>query len=227
VSWLRYLRALWRLPMVAVVTAGCILLRPLYNSASVNLLWVTACSAICGYRVEVSGSADSAAHLVVGNHVGFLDVLVVGHVWPAASVVTKSSVRWIPLVGLLWRASAIFVDRSSVESRRRCLQAMEDRWRAGETVFVFPEGTVSYSGVPFHPGSFRAAERRGVSIQGVRIDYPAEVVSEMRGRYMHRRFFWVICTPMVIRATIFPSRLADREACSYWQETILGHGRAS
>lgn len=80
--------------------------------------------------------------LVLSNHVSYLDVVVLGSMFPS-SFVAKEQIRSWPLVGFLCQGlGCIFVDRVSLSARVQALFRIEHLLGQG-SVCVFPEGTTT------------------------------------------------------------------------------------
>src|SRR5205807_10456965 len=74
--------------------------------------------------------------------------------------VSKMEVRSMPFIGtFLRKLGHVWFDRRDPQARLRQAAEIEQLLRAGESVFVFPEGTFTpQSGVrPFQLGAFKAA----------------------------------------------------------------------
>jgi 1-acyl-sn-glycerol-3-phosphate acyltransferase len=74
--------------------------------------WARGACAILGIRVEVVGNVPAGGmQLAVSNHLGYVDILVLGSVLPAAFVSKAEVGRW-PLIGILADlAGTEFVER--------------------------------------------------------------------------------------------------------------------
>lgn len=107
----------------------------------------------------------------IGNHQSELDVLMLGAVFPPyCSVTAKKSLKNVPLLGWFMALSrTVFIDRAN---RETALKAFEGAAREMQThrqsVFIFPEGTRSYSDkpalLPFKKGAFHLAVQAGVPV---------------------------------------------------------------
>ena len=79
--------------------------------------------------------------LLVSNHLGYLDILVLAAITPCLFV-AKAEVRRWPVVGGLARFSGtVFVHRGRRTDTGQAVQGIEKLLRAGVLVVLFPEGT--------------------------------------------------------------------------------------
>ena len=106
--------------------------------------------------------AELPAGLLVANHLGYLDILILGAQVPLAFV-SKAEVRRWPLLGwLAAKAGSVFVDRSRRSELKYVMEAMNPILEAGVPIVFFPEGTTTDGATvgPFHPGLFEVAAGR-------------------------------------------------------------------
>lgn len=109
-------------------------------------------------KVTVTGAFPEEG-LIVCNHLGYLDCIVIGAHTPLVFV-AKSDVRYWPVIGrLLESAGTILADRSRRTSTAQTSQEMLHAMESGLPVIFFPEGTSSDgSGVlPFKPALLQVA----------------------------------------------------------------------
>lgn len=107
----------------------------------------------------------------VGPHQTELDVLMLGCIFPQyCSVTAKSSLKKVPFLGWFMTLSgSVFIDRKNTKDARSAMAGaasqMKDR---KQSVYMFPEGTRSYSKdptlLPFKKGAFHLAVQAGVPI---------------------------------------------------------------
>lgn len=98
---------------------------------------------LIGVRVSVRGTPPRAPFVLVSNHLGYLDVLVLGSRLHGVFV-AKSDVAGWPLIGACARASGtIFVERTKRMDVRRVNDEIAARLAAGVGATIFPEGTSS------------------------------------------------------------------------------------
>ncbi|CAM3832115.1 lysophospholipid acyltransferase family protein [Roseateles saccharophilus] len=122
--------------------------------------WSLKTLAILGIELKAAGAALPDGHLLVANHVSWLDIAAVHAVLPQARFVSKSDVRHWPLVGALVEgAGTLFIERSSKRDALRVVHQTAAALRAGDCVAVFPEGTTGAGPalLPFHANLLQAA----------------------------------------------------------------------
>jgi 1-acyl-sn-glycerol-3-phosphate acyltransferase len=123
-------------------------------------------------RVTVTGDLPSEG-LIVANHLGYVDILVLGSLCPAIFV-AKSDVDSWPVFGWLSRnAGTIFVSRDNPAEVPAQLATMERPLREGVPIVLFPEGTSSDGSrvLPFRSSLLESAVRSGKPITPVAISY--------------------------------------------------------
>jgi lyso-ornithine lipid O-acyltransferase len=126
-----------------------------------------------GIDLRVEGDRPRGPALLVANHIGYFDPIVIGALAKCVSV-AKEELRSWPVVG--WRLrelGVLFVDRADPWSGALALRAMLRAFHLGMSVLIFPEGTTTdgTAVLPFRRGAFGAARIAGVPIVPVRVDY--------------------------------------------------------
>lgn len=109
--------------------------------------------------------------VIVGNHQTELDILMLGSLFPTGcSVTAKKSLARIPFLGwFMLLSGTIFIDRAdrvqAIKAFDGAAKVMKERQ---QDVFMFPEGTRSYSAepmlLPFKKGAFHMAVQAQVPI---------------------------------------------------------------
>jgi len=87
----------------------------------------------------------------VGNHQTELDVLMLGCTFPKyTSVTAKSSLKYVPFLGWFMALSkTVFIDRANRTTARAAFDSAAATMRSErQNVFIFPEGTRSYTDKP-------------------------------------------------------------------------------
>ena len=138
--------------------------------------WCEAMLRVFGIRIVLIGEAPRPAErgrLVVSNHRGVADVLVLLRIFGGCMVSRADIARW-PVIGTAGKKlGTVFVDRADIRSGAATIRAMKSLLESGETVSIFPEGT-TFAGDevrPFHAGGFVAAQSAGAEIVPVGLAY--------------------------------------------------------
>ena len=100
-------------------------------------------------------------HIYVGNHGSYLDAIAVCISVPQYfSPLGKVEMTKIPVFGLIYKRIVVLIDRSSKESREKSVNALKADLAKGESILIFPEGTMNKTQQPlseFYDGAFRIA----------------------------------------------------------------------
>ena len=128
--------------------------------------------------------------IFVGNHQTELDVLMLGNVFPPyCSVTAKKSLRMIPFLGwFMWLSRTVFIDRANRATAMKAFDGAVDEMRTHrQSVFIFAEGTRSYSDeptlLPFKKGAFHLAVKAGVPIVPVVTENYSHILSVRAMRF--------------------------------------------
>jgi lyso-ornithine lipid O-acyltransferase len=133
------------------------------------------CRMVCDLhriQVEVVGQLPRSPAIVVANHLGYIDPVVLCALMSLSPIAKREIADWA-LVGVpLERLNVSFVRRGDARSGARVLLRALRALRAGVSVLNFPEGTTSRGGLlPFHLGAFWLSRRSGVSVVPVAMDF--------------------------------------------------------
>jgi 1-acyl-sn-glycerol-3-phosphate acyltransferase len=176
-----YLRATAKLTrLVSVTTAFTIATNLRARNLSESERWhyraerqTEGCKILCrimDVRVRCEGDVE-ADGMVVSNHFGILDPLVLATAMPMAFVAKAEIEKW-PFVGWVTRAMGVFfVHRNRSARTTDFVDQVRDRIEAGVRVTVFPEGTTSQRPEvqPFKTGAFAAVADREIRITPVHL----------------------------------------------------------
>ncbi|KAJ9224656.1 hypothetical protein DTO169C6_2907 [Paecilomyces variotii] len=126
----------------------------------------------------------------IGNHQTELDVLMLGAIFPPyCSVTAKKSLKNIPFLGWFMALSGtVFIDRANRETAVKAFDgAAKEMQVHKQSVFIFPEGTRSYSDkpelLPFKKGAFHLAVKAQVDIVPVVVENYSHVLSPRNLRF--------------------------------------------
>lgn len=185
---------MFRAPLVIIWIASSLLsvaivypFLPLAGRNAMNKAWSRALMKICGVHVRVHGQpAMQGAALWVCNHVSWIDIFILSSV-RCVAFVAKSEIRQWPVIGwLVAKAGTVFLNRGERQAIKAVSMQMEHRFKRGEVLGLFAEGTTStgFDVLPFRSSLFEPALHGQVDIQpialrfyhrGVRSDYVAFV----------------------------------------------------
>lgn len=136
--------------------------------------WSAKLLRVMGLRLEVDGRFRPGAKLIVANHVSWIDIMAIHAVCPEARFVSKADVQHWPLLGrLVGAGGTLYIERERRRDAMRVVHEMAAALQAGDTVAVFPEGTVSdgHALLPFHANLLQAAIATGTPVQPVAIRF--------------------------------------------------------
>ncbi|KAH0528602.1 hypothetical protein TsFJ059_003442 [Trichoderma semiorbis] len=107
----------------------------------------------------------------IGNHQTELDVLMLGAIFPKyCSVTAKAQLKKVPFLGWFMSLSGtIFIDRKNSKDARSAMDGAASEIKTKrQSVYMFPEGTRSYTKepalLPYKKGAFHLAVQSGVPI---------------------------------------------------------------
>jgi 1-acyl-sn-glycerol-3-phosphate acyltransferase len=113
---------------------------------SVVLMWMSRFSCRCIFNIRVNPIGfeklrDQGSVLLAGNHMSYIDVIVIGSQLPACFV-TSVEIKETPGLGLICRmAGCLFVERRSRQDLHREIGELRDGLEHDLTVAIFPEAT--------------------------------------------------------------------------------------
>ncbi|KAK2789470.1 1-acylglycerol-3-phosphate O-acyltransferase [Onygenales sp. PD_12] len=146
-----------------------------------------------GSRFEIISGAEhltTRPAVFISNHQTELDVLMLGSMFPPyCSVTAKKSLARVPFLGWFMTLSGtVFIDRANRETALKAFDgAAEQMRRERQSVFIFPEGTRSYSDqpclLPFKKGAFHLAVKAGVDIVPVVVENYAHLLNVKQLRF--------------------------------------------
>jgi 1-acyl-sn-glycerol-3-phosphate acyltransferase len=134
------------------------------------------CGWVCqfhGIELELRGSLPTGPVIVVANHLGYLDPLVLCSLIECSPIAKREIESW-PLLGRpLARLNVSFIRRGSPASGARVLLSCLRALQGGVSVLNFPEGTTSRGQalLPFHRGAFWLARRTGLPVVPVAVHF--------------------------------------------------------
>ncbi|VVT57751.1 uncharacterized protein SAPINGB_P005851 [Magnusiomyces paraingens] len=131
------------------------------------------CHHILGITVIIKNPKNLTIRpaVFISNHQSELDILLLGATFPKyCSVTAKKSLKYYPFLGWFMTLSgSVFIDRVNRTNALKAFEgAIKQVKRVNQSVFIFPEGTRSYSLtptlLPFKKGAFHFATQAGIPI---------------------------------------------------------------
>ena len=122
-------------------------------------LWARAVARIIGMRIRAEGIPPSPPFLLVANHLGYTDVVLLASRVRGIFVARGDLAHW-PILGALTRCvGTLYLDRSSKRDLPRIAAEVKKALEQGFGVFFFPEGTSSDGAgvLPFKPSLLETA----------------------------------------------------------------------
>jgi len=109
-----------------------------------NRIYTLLLRAILNIRVTVAGDEgqlERGGYVIIANHVGYIDGIVLGSIFPIVFV-SKKEVRSWPIVGQ-WNilCGTIFIDRQHKGLVGKLVQEMSRKLKQEANILLFPEGT--------------------------------------------------------------------------------------
>jgi 1-acyl-sn-glycerol-3-phosphate acyltransferase len=133
------------------------------------------CSDVCllhGIDVELRGTLPERAGIIVANHLGYIDPIVLCSLFACSPIAKHEIASWALIGEPLKRLNVTFVRRGDAHSGarvlRRCLRLLE----AGLSILNFPEGTTTRGELrPFHLGAFWLARQSGLPLIPIGMEF--------------------------------------------------------
>jgi len=127
-------------------------------------LWAWIFSILCFFPVRTRGyqhKNQDKAYIYVCNHNSYLDAITVvigisGSVKPLGKIEMVKT----PLFGMIYKRVVVLIDRKNKESRARSVEELKVDLARGQSILIFPEGTMNKTEADlsdFYDGAFRLA----------------------------------------------------------------------
>lgn len=116
------------------------------------------------YRIKTQNKSvidPHKAYIYVCNHNSYLDAIaIVLAITGSFRPLGKIEMAKIPVFGLIYRRVVVMIDRASKESRLKSVEDLKQDLAKGQSILIFPEGTMNRSDealTDFYDGAFRLA----------------------------------------------------------------------
>jgi 1-acyl-sn-glycerol-3-phosphate acyltransferase len=127
-------------------------------------IWAGIFSVFCFFPIKSRGYKlhnPDKAYIYVSNHNSYLDAIAVvlsisGSVKPLGKIEMVKT----PLFGMIYKRVVVLIDRKDKESRARSVEELKTDLARGQSILIFPEGTMNKTEsnlADFYDGAFRLA----------------------------------------------------------------------
>lgn len=127
-------------------------------------IWATIFSVFCLFPIKKRGYAlhkPDKAYIYVSNHNSYLDAIaVVLSVPGSVKPLGKIEMVKVPIFGMIYKRVVVLIDRKDKESRARSVEELRADLSKGQSILIFPEGTMNKTEenlADFYDGAFRLA----------------------------------------------------------------------
>ncbi|WP_086233215.1 lysophospholipid acyltransferase family protein [Campylobacter devanensis] len=128
---------------------------------------------LIGYKIDVIGSPDPRANMIIANHQSMLDIMALEEIHPANICwIAKKEIEDLPFFGNIIRVpKMISVDRKDPRSLPKIIKLAKERISEGRVIAIFPEGTRSNGDkiLKFKNGANIIADKLNLVVQPVLI----------------------------------------------------------
>ena len=128
---------------------------------------------LIGYKIDVIGSPDPRANMIIANHQSMLDIMALEEIHPANICwIAKKEIEDLPFFGNVIRIpKMISIDRKDPRSLPKIIKLAKERVSQGRLIAIFPEGTRSNGDkiLKFKSGANIIANKLNLVVQPVLI----------------------------------------------------------
>lgn len=151
--------------------------------------WCYGFNTLMGYRYKVINKKyvdKKQSYIFVVNHSSYLDAVAVIRVIPKSfKPLGKIEMVKIPIFGLVYKKLVVLIDRTSRESREKCIKSLKAEIAGGQSILIFPEGTMNKGDEllgNFYDGAFRIAIETQTPIMSLTILNTKEIMPRNNAR---------------------------------------------
>lgn len=184
-------------------------------------IWAKGNAFIFGLKVEIHGNHKDHGGLIVSNHVSYMDIFLLGSVFPLRYAPKDDIKNWPILGWALGLSKPIWINRSSKHSAMKVLNAFKHTIANGINLIAFPEGTTS-SGktdlLQFKSTAFEAAINGCFSVYPVLLKYEDDSIAWYGDGDSLLVHAWKVLSKRQIKADLYilapikPEKKANRKA---------------
>lgn len=132
---------------VAILLSIVIVVLIFFVAPSSNLWvrrkWARTIKFLVRYKIDIVGTPDPRANMIIANHQSMLDIITLEDIYPGDICwIAKKEIGDIPFFGNVIKVPKnISVDRKDPRSLPKIIKLAKDRISEGRVIAIFPEGT--------------------------------------------------------------------------------------
>jgi lyso-ornithine lipid O-acyltransferase len=138
-------------------------------------IWAQTLLSHIGLNIKLNSPVPNHSSCIyVGNHVSYLDILVLMSLVPEIVFISKSEVAKWPVIGLAAkRVGTVFIERKSKSHRKSTREQIANALKLSRThLAVFPSGTTQVTlKKPWRWGVFEVAKNTQTPVVGFKLNY--------------------------------------------------------
>jgi len=142
----------------------------------IKFSWTNQLFELLNLELQIKGQvlSSSSSMILVGNHISYLDILLLLRACPEACFLSKQEVKYWPIIGPgAVKAETLFVKRESKKSRQQVRQQIVEALQTSQKkLALFPSGTTTIGpSERWKKGVFEIAQEAKIPIQPFRVVY--------------------------------------------------------
>ena len=161
----------------AILLSIVIVVLIFYVAPSHNLLvrrkWARSVKFLIRYKIDIVGTPDPRANMIIANHQSMLDIIALEDIYPGNICwIAKKEIGDIPFFGNTIKVpKMISVDRKDPRSLPKIIKLAKERVSEGRVRAIFPEGTLGEGSkiLKFKNGENIIADKLNLVVQPVLI----------------------------------------------------------
>ena len=132
---------------VAILLSVVIVVLIFFVAPSHNLWvrrkWAKTIKFLVRYKIDIVGTPDPRANMIIANHQSMLDIITLEDIYPGDICwIAKKEIGDIPFFGNVIKVPKnISIDRKDPRSLPKIIKLAKDRISEGRVIAIFPEGT--------------------------------------------------------------------------------------
>jgi len=155
-----------------------------------RVFWAKSIAFLFGIRIQLLGNLPEPCErlMIVANHFSYLDIPILAAALPLQlHYVAKAELLRFPFFRHFFRTMDIAIPRTSPQGSMKAYRRVEEFWKPGSAVVVFPEGGIlgqAPAMTAFRPAPFAVALQQGATILPVSLPDTWKILPECPRHFM-------------------------------------------